>query len=104
MKIAQCIEVSGFLLPVPAPGSAHGALSKEKFAMKKNEDRVPWPEDDPSQGLIMEQAAGGQSHPHPNTNTLLSTGTASARTPEQMQGTFKGEGGEHNSKGCPKHP
>lgn len=31
----------------------------------ENKDMVPWPEDDPSRGLIMEQHCWRQSHPHP---------------------------------------
>lgn len=35
-------------------------------------------------------------------HTALHRHTASARTPEEGQGTFRGEGGKHNSKGLPK--
>lgn len=109
MKIARCIEVSGFILPVPVPGSALGALRKEEFAAGE-QDMVPWPGPDHGAGLLEGRAIPihlPDKHTLPAAakpaQPLLSTTTQpQPGPPEEMEGTFKGEGGEYNSKHLPK--
>lgn len=109
MKIARCIEVSGFIVPVPAPGLQEEVLyqgSQEgEICSWRTKIWVPWP--GPDDGA-------GQSHPHPPPRQThppsccrASTATAvhtqpQPRAPEEIQGAFKGEGGEHNTKDLPR--
>lgn len=103
MNIAGCTGVSGFILSV-----LYQALLTEPSARRnlqtENKDVVPWPEDDPSRGLITEQSCC-RAEPSPSTSWTKTPSQllqSQHGPPGEMQGTFNGEGGEYNSKGVPK--